>query len=287
MKNGMVILNYNDSENTTQIINEIQDFKIVDYIIIVDNKSTDDSVKKLKKLENKKIKVVVASENKGYAAGNNVGIEYLIHNYKVDNIIISNPDIVVKEEQIKTLIQDLKNKEISVIAPNIKEPKRITRGWKMPTFFSELVSNIPFLRRYEIKILGYSKKDYESTLTKVDIVEGCFFIIKKEVIEDIGYFDENTFLYYEETILAKKLKEKGYATYVDNRIMVVHALSQSVDKSVDKIRKFKIFKASQYYYEKEVNHMNSFCLFFLRVTYYLFLFGLHIEKWLKSGKKEK
>ena len=277
MKNGIVILNYNDSENTSMILEDIKNYKVLDYIIAVDNHSTDDSVEKLKKYENEKIKIVVAESNNGYAAGNNIGIKYLLENFEVDNIIISNPDIIVSEEEIKTLITDLENEEISVIAPNIKEPTNTSHGWKLPTFLSELVSNIPFFRRFEMSFLSYTNKEYDNDLTKVDVVKGCFFIIKKEVLESIGLFDENTFLYYEEIIMAKKLKEKGYNTYVDNRVTVIHALSASIDKSVKRIEKFKMLKTSQYYYEKYINKMNVFKLLILRVFYYIYLLGLEIE----------
>ena len=282
MKNGMVILNYNDSENTKLILEEIKDFKILDAIIVVDNHSTDNSVEVLKKFENKKIKIVEAKENKGYAAGNNVGIKYLIDHFEVDNIIISNPDIIVTEKEIEKLVKDLEDKRVSVIAPNVKEPLGISCGWKLPTFLSELVSNIPFFRRFEFSLLSYPKEEYKKKLTKVDVVKGCFFIIKKEVFENIDLFDENTFLYYEEIIMAKKLQEKGYTTYVDNEVTVIHALSQCVDKNVKRIEKFKILKTSQFYYEKYINKMDFFKLMLLRIFYYIYLFGLEIESFIRK-----
>lgn len=277
MKNGIVILNYNDSENTSLILEDIKKYKVLDKIIIVDNKSTDDSLEKLKKFENEKIKIVESKENRGYAAGNNVGIKYLIENYDIENIIISNPDIIVREKDIKELIKDLENNDISVIAPRVREPNSISRGWKLPTFISELISNIPFIRKYEQSILNYKEEDYSTKLTKVDVVKGCFFIIKKEALEKINYFDENTFLYYEEIIMGKKLKELNLNTYVDNQVEVIHALSQSVDKSIKRIQKFKILKESQYYYEKYINKMNIFKIGVLRIFYYIYLLGLELE----------
>lgn len=281
MKNGIVILNYNDSENTSLILEDIKNYKILDSIIVVDNKSTDDSVKKLKKYENKKIKILEAKENKGYAAGNNIGIKYLIEKENIDNIIISNPDIIVIEKALKTLVQDLKREDVDCVAPRIKEPNGISRGWKLPTFASELLSNIPFFRRFEQKLLSYKEEDYQTDLTPVDVVKGCFFLIKKEAIEDIHYFDENTFLYYEEIIMGHKLKKKSYRTFVDNRVEVIHALSQSVDKSVKRIRKFKLLKQSQYYYEKYVNNMSVFKLGILRIFVMFYTFGLEIEQLIR------
>lgn len=272
MKNGIVILNYNDSENTCLMLDDIKKYKVLDYIIIVDNKSTDNSVEKLKPYVNKKIKLVEAKENKGYAAGNNIGIKYLIENYEVDNIIISNPDIIVTEQQIKDLVNNLEKKDIAVIAPNVKEPLGISRGWKLPTFISELLSNVPYFHFLENKVLSYPEENYKSDLTQVDVVKGCFFIIKKDVFESIGLFDENTFLYYEEIIIGKKLKELGFRTFVDNRVTIIHALSQSVDKSINRINKFKILKRSQYYYEKYINEWDIFKLAILRISYYFNLF---------------
>lgn len=283
MKTGMVILNYNDSENTKLLVQDIKNYKVLDYIVIVDNKSTDDSLEKLKVLESDKVKLVEASQNNGYAAGNNVGVKYAIEKLKVDNLIISNPDIIVREKDIKTLIEDLEDTNISVIAPIIKEPTNISRGWKLPTFASELISNIPFIRRFEFSLLSYPAAKYQSNLTNVDVVKGCFFIIKKEALETIGLFDEHTFLYYEEIIMAKKLKENGYNTYVDNRVTVIHALDQCISKNVRRIDKFKILKDSQYYYEKYVVKRNPFALIILRMFYYFYLFGLQIENIIRKN----
>ena len=53
MKNGIVIVNYNDYKTTKRLIDNIRDYKVFDKIVIVDNKSSDNSLKELKKLENK------------------------------------------------------------------------------------------------------------------------------------------------------------------------------------------------------------------------------------------
>ena len=66
-KVGMIILNYNDLQTTKKYINNIKDYKVLDKIIIVDNKSTDNSYEELKKLSNDKISVIETDDNKGYA----------------------------------------------------------------------------------------------------------------------------------------------------------------------------------------------------------------------------
>ena len=122
MKTGIVILNYNDYENTIQMLNQIKDYTCLDKIVIVDNCSTDQSVEKLKVYENKKIVLLEASENKGYASGNNLGLSYLEKNTSCEIAIISNPDIVVSESVLKELIHDMKtHADISFLGPKVLE----------------------------------------------------------------------------------------------------------------------------------------------------------------------
>ena len=283
MKTGIIILNYNDYETTIEMINQIKDYKCLDYILIVDNLSTDKSYKVLKKLERDTIKVIQTKENKGYAYGNNFGIKYLVDNYKVDFIIISNPDIILTEKDIKKLQEDLKdNKTIDLIAPNIKELGNIKRGWRLPSFKDDLLLNLNYFHKVAEKKLLYPEYNYKEKLTKVDAVSGCFFMIRKTSFEKIGFFDENTFLYYEENIIGKKLKDNNMNTYVDNEVFITHNLSVSVDKSINSIRKYKILKDSQKYYEKNYNNLNIFGMILLRTTYYISLFISYIIYFIQS-----
>ena len=77
-KTGIVILNYNDYETTINMLNSIKDYDSLDHIVVVDNKSTDNSYEVLKPYESKKIDVIQSKSNKGYSYGNNVGIKYLL-----------------------------------------------------------------------------------------------------------------------------------------------------------------------------------------------------------------
>ena len=70
-KIGIVILNYNDYEETSNFIEQIKGYKVLDEIVIVDNSSTDNSFNKLRKLKDKKISVIKTDGNNGYASGNN------------------------------------------------------------------------------------------------------------------------------------------------------------------------------------------------------------------------
>ncbi len=281
MKTGMIILNYNDVENTKKMLNLVKDYKCLNIIVVVDNCSTDNSLRELKKYESAKIVILEAKKNLGYAYGNNIGLKYLEESGKGELAIIANPDVEVSESVINELINDFKeNKHISFLGPKILENGFIYRGWKCPNFFTDLVSNITFFHRLSNKMLKYPKEYYNQALTKVEVIHGCFMMGRIKDFKKVNYFDTHTFLYYEENILAKKAMMKNLETYVDNRVAVKHNLSLSVDKSLNKVKKYKILKSSEFYYEKEYNHLNKLGMFFLKLFYYLSLGIAYLTFWI-------
>ena len=285
-KVGMIILNYNDYETTDKYLSSIKNYKVLDKIIVVDNNSTDSSYEKLQKYNNSKIKVIETKENKGYAYGNNAGIKALDDD--IDYVIISNPDITVSEKTIARLKKDLDtNKDISVVAPVIKELNYIKRGWRLPKYKDELLSNITFFHRKAEANLRYDDSKYKGNITKVDVVSGCFFMIRKSVLNLIGNFDEGTFLYYEENIMGHKLDLVGKKTFIDNEAEVTHNLSVSVDKSFNSINKYKILKNSQKYYVKYFLKSNIFAIILLRLVYYISLGLAYVVCFFRNIRSKK
>lgn len=281
MKTGIIILNYNDSENTIKMLNQIKEYSCLSKIVVVDNCSTDDSVEKIEEYTNRKIILIKAEKNLGYAAGNNLGLKYLEQNTSCEIAVVSNPDILVEESVLKELIHDMKtNENIAFLGPKILENGTISKGWKFPTFLSELISNINYFGKYSHRLLKYYDNYYEEKLTKVDVIHGCFFLARMKAFKKIRYFDPHTFLYYEENILAKKAQQKNLGIYVDVTVGVTHALSQSVDKSLKKIQKYKMLKKSQQYYLKEYMHLNIIGYGFIRMFYYLSLFFSYLTFWI-------
>ena len=267
---GMVIVNYNDYETTKRLIDNVKDYKVLKEIVVVDNKSTDDSLKKLKKLESKKITIIDSGNNKGYSYALNVGCKYLIDKYKVLNIVISNSDIIIdSENDIKDLNSYISDKNV-IVGPTIIQGNDLNRGFKVPTPWQDIKQNIVFWgKRVLTNELNYPDNYYHKDISKVDTVSGCFFMISSKHLEEMGYFDENVFLYYEENIMGVKTRDLGKNIIVANNIDVIHDHAVSIDKSLKRIKKYDILKNSQYYFEKNYNSANKIELFFLKVFRYL------------------
>ena len=122
MKVAVIIVNYNDVEDTEKYVNTIAKYKLISKIVVVDNKSTTTGTfETLKKLESEKVKVIQSDKNGGYNYGNNYGIRYLNSiNEDFDYYIISNPDISISEDAIKHSLEVAENDDsIGVIAPRM------------------------------------------------------------------------------------------------------------------------------------------------------------------------
>lgn len=267
MKNGIVIVNYNDYKTTKRLIDNIRDYKVFDKIVIVDNKSSDNSLKELKKLENKRIVVIDSGENKGYSYALNVGCKYLIDKYKECKIIVSNSDIIIQSENdIKDLFELVKGKNV-IVGPTIIEGNNLNRGWIVPKPMDDVAMNVlGVYKKYQKRHLMYQDSYYNKDISKVGTVSGCFFAISSKHLEEMGYFDENVFLYYEENIMGVKTKDLGKNIIVANNIDVIHDHAVSIDKSLKRIKKYDILKNSQYYFEKTYNHASKGELFLLKLT---------------------
>lgn len=132
-----VILNYNDSKTTISLLSNIQYFQELDYIVIVDNKSTDDSYEQLKQYSNEKVHLILTERNGGYGYGNNFGIWYSYNHLGATEVLIANPDVIFSAECVKALKSALlEKKDCAIVAPvmtNGMGKRDILAAWKKPT----------------------------------------------------------------------------------------------------------------------------------------------------------
>ena len=265
VKNDIIVLNYNDYKTCISFVSEILDYSCVDVIIIVDNKSTDNSYQILLKIKSEKVIVIQTEENKGYAYGNNVGMKFAVDNFSdLKNIIISNPDIHVKEKDFNDIVSKLSDgygMSTGLIYnynnKSLKKELASNFGWKIPSY-KDMIANC-FLLLYKIKRSIFRSSIYldfekvkDKDIISTEAVPGCFFALSVDAAKQIDYMDENTFLYGEETILGWKLKEKGYKACIVNNTEILHENSISISKSIKcNKKKAKIRMNSELIYIKK------------------------------------
>lgn len=285
MKTAIIVLNYNDYKNTKKYVETIKEYKNIDKIVVVDNLSPNDDYEKLLDLKSDKIIVLQSERNGGYSYGNNYGIKYLdSQNEKIDNIIISNPDVYITEESIQKCLDELNsNEKTAIVAPCMRySNNKIARrsSWKIRTYFRDVIHSTRLLEILFYGVLRngeYSKRDFQNNKLKVECIAGSFFIIKHDIFSKIGYFDENVFLFYEEDILGAKLKKLGYEIYSLNDISFTHYESRTINKTLSAYRKLQVLNKSKLYFQKAYNHINSLQVAFLKFLFAIRNFEMLIE----------
>ncbi len=268
-----VILNYNDYESVVSLYEEIKEYKCFEFIILVDNKSTDDSFVHLKALENESTIVIQSDKNGGYGYGNNYGIRYA-ESLGAEYVLICNPDVSFSEQAVNSTLEVLKNNEKCVAsAPkvNVGNPAiKLAKPLKDICFSSLFLNRLFAPRSYKKNFFDGKKQ------VVVDAIPGSFTIFDVKKFCECGLYDENIFLYHEEVVIARKFKKKGFIQILNLQDKFIHNHSVSVNKSIKSAIKLKrIIMTSQYYYLKTYCGASSFALLiqrFIRPFCYVELF---------------
>lgn len=280
--NVLIVLNYNDYDTTCSLISRAETFQSINKIIVVDNCSTDNSLIKLRKIVSEKIDVISTDENNGYASGNNFGAYYAITKYLPQYLIIANPDIIFDEELVLKMQEIFSGyNKVGIVSGkmNCKSEIQLQIAWKRPSYTDCLLENLILLKR----ILGerniYDYNYFQEDVVEVEVLPGSFFMIEATVFENIGGFDEETFLYYEENILSHKLRRSNYVNYLITTKEYVHNHSVSINKSISSVkRRLEICQNSREIYCKKYLKINTIKMIFLRLTFKIGLFDYLLAK---------
>jgi GT2 family glycosyltransferase len=246
---------------TIDLINSFSNVEMITdvEIIVVDNCSLNDSYKKLTDWnENShKVTLIQAGKNNGYAAGNNIGLRYA-YSKGYSYAWILNNDIIFLDNQvlIKMLNCFSNNNDIAVVSPRIITPQHYetSRFVYRPTIFSETLGFL--LERYRnngIHKLNTIKENWTYTYRP----QGCCFIADLDRLHECDYFDEYTFLYCEEPILAERLLKIGGKCVCALNTKVLHNHSSTVSSSIGEKKKREIINRSSEYLWTKYYHWNS------------------------------
>ncbi len=225
-----VILNYNDSPTTTSLVERIKDYILLDYIVVVDNCSTDDSWEQLQCCRSDKVHVIQAPRNGGYGAGNNFGIRYSSDILNADYSIIANPDVQFDEDCVKKFLQTLQE-DSSVAVVSARQSNSPDCAWKNCSIFQYVLATSLFFE-VRLKIRFYSEKYFKGkNLVPVFAVPGSLLMVDLKKMLKYGMYDEEFFLYYEEPVLAQKLEDAGLKTMLRLDCSYVHNHHVSISKT--------------------------------------------------------
>jgi GT2 family glycosyltransferase len=249
-KTAIVILNYKNFQDTVNCVNSIINNDNKDYlIIVVDNDSKNDSLNIIQKQLNNSIKIqywtgelaegtevllVQNNKNTGYAAGNNVGLR-IGHNLGFKYLMVLNNDTLFFDHSLDILVEFISKNDNVICAGPMLYKGNGTLDYncakRRPTYLDFFI--LSYFGRW-FKTTAWEKDHYyvkkfeniEQPL-EVDIISGSCMLFDAEKLHAIDYFDEHTFLYYEEAIIHEKAKLKGYKSMLIPKSRVVHLGAQT------------------------------------------------------------
>lgn len=276
MQLSVIILNYNVRFFLEQCVLSVQKAleNIDGEIIVIDNNSSDDSCAMLKKLF-PNIKLIENKENLGFPKGNNIGVAQA----KGDYICILNPDTVVAEDTFVKILNfvtlsavEVANSEIGIIGCKLIDGTG--------NFLPESKRGVPTPWVAFTKIFGLYKvsnvfgKYYAQHLTenqsgKVDILVGAFMVMKRELYNEIGGFDENCFMYSDDIDLSYMALKKGKTNYYFHETTVIHYKGESTVRDSKYMKRFQ--EAMNFFYSKHFKKSFVFDIF-MKIGVFVFSF---------------
>ena len=265
-KVAIILLNYNSSSDCRKCVSFLIHQKAVKFeIIIVDNCSREeDRIEAEKLCQEIGCTYIQASENRGYNAGNNIGLRYVVQN-GYEYAMIANPDMEFPNdnylaEMVKKMDED---ENIAVCASDIIAPDGYHQNpMRECSYFEELFWPVTILRNRKNKI--WFLEDFAKSGV-CEKVSGCCFVIRLSFVKKINYFDENVFLYSEEPILAKQVEINKYKMDYMSNIQAVHRHIKS--EKGDPKKRMKMSMVSRWYYLTHYSGYSRLMLFLLKLSF--------------------
>jgi hypothetical protein len=193
-------------------------------IVVVDNGSSDGSAGVIRDRFDH-ILLIENKANLGYAEGNNVGIRHAL-NHGAEFVWLLNNDTVVDKNAL-TAMTDLagRNRDIGILGSKIYY-------YDKPDILWFAGATIDWKRAISAHVGRLEKDTGQYEVTKeVDRVTGCSMLIRREVLEEVGLFDEKFFLYAEEVDLCVRARKKGFHSYYVPKSVVHHKISVSTGEN--------------------------------------------------------
>ncbi|WP_458449414.1 glycosyltransferase [Fibrobacter sp.] len=284
---GIVILNYNNSEDTINCILSIAKYNSFPVkIVVVDNASprtdaveiltqfflekfsSDFSLAETLKSDNlPKYTFAQSSRNGGYAQGNNIGLELLYKDPEIDYVMILNNDILFIEDIIPKMIECFAQiSDAGIVSPLLLKKDCQSIDYNCARKQYDVYERIKQFWLWMLHIKCNIKKNRRIFLANphllnekvvpIDLPSGSCMLAKKDFFCSIGGFDPNTFLYFEEDILFAKTSRKGKVNYILPQVKCVHLGAQSIGAEKRSVFQIEQSYKSELYYVMNYSSLN-------------------------------
>ncbi len=234
MKLSIIIVNYNVKYFLEQALLSVRKaiVGIETELFVVDNNSTDDSVKMVRE-KFPEVHIVDNKNNVGFSKANNQAIRLS----KGEYVLLLNPDTVVREDTFEKTVAfmdahpDAGGLGVKMIDGKGNFLPESKRGFPSPevAFYKTfgLSKLFPKSKRFNKYHLGYLS---ENETHEVDVLSGAFMMLRKSVLDQIGLLDEDFFMYGEDIDLSYRVVKAGFKNYYFADTTIIHYKGESTKK---------------------------------------------------------
>lgn len=223
---SIVLVSYNSRKDLAECLASIYDspgresFEVV----LVDNGSTDGGPEAAERLY-PHVRILHAGRNAGYTGGNNIGYR----NSTGRHVLFLNPDTRVCGNALDILVERVdRDGACGAIGPHVLNQdgslqRSCYRAETLPTVLSSVLflDYLPFWERLTGIKTRYAPAEYEREMA-VDVVSGCCLLVPRRVLDEVGAFDEEYWMYGEEADLCERIRARGYRVVYTPAATVVH-----------------------------------------------------------------
>ena len=255
---SILLVNYKTPLMTINCVQSIinHTYSIKYEIIIIDNGSNDNSIELFQEnyCENNDVIIVDAKSNLGFGKAKNLGATFASGKY----LFLLNNDTVLLDNAVKSFynfMEDKKNSNIAVCGGNLLDSE------KKPTHSYNELPNIRFERQSAYKFIARrlkrnrARNDFNFTdkIIEVGYITGADLFIRTTIFQEINGFDQDFFMYSEESEMCYRIKKCGYKIVNIPYINIIHLEGQSVKSSLDyNPKRFEMFCEGRYLYYYKV-----------------------------------
>lgn len=270
MRVVFICVNYNNVHFTKEFIRSIKELKGDHDVstIIVDNKSTDDCISELKKIEIEDATVIFSPENVGYFKGLDIGIQSIMDIESCDYVMIGNNDLFFQDDFLLKLENKKLEKDILVVAPNIirldgvhQNPHIIEKFGLFQRiyrrlFFSHYYISILMQKTYNLirsNVNPADRENYDKEFV-ITMGYGACYLLTKNFFSNFKKLEAPNFLMGEEGVLANQVLSVGGKTLYVPELVVAHHDHSSIGKVSSK-KLYAFSRESYFYYLKHLKHV--------------------------------
>jgi len=256
---SVIIVNYNVKYFLEQCLCSLRQAigSLKAEVIVVDNNSTDGSVAYLSE-KFSFARFIINKSNEGFAKANNQALEQSKGRY----ILFLNPDTIIPEDCFTQCISFIQSKPdagamgIRMIYGSGSYLKESKRGFPSPWVSFCKMSGLTAIFPNSSIFAGYYLGNLSSKQNqKVEALSGAFMLIKKEVLQITGGFDERFFMYAEDIDLSYRIYKAGFGNYYFAETTIIHFKGESTTKDASYLRLF--YKAMGQFVQKHYSGLSS------------------------------